>query len=329
MSSPRRATAVGFCLDVDGTLHRSGSVFVETLAHLGFCGALDLDAAERRHRRDVIGTVVEYDAGRRARRRWEGVLRGLDAVAVAGAPPLSDAVVSGLERIHAALPADSDPARRHAQRADGDGLDYRTMQRRALDAYGRLIAGRRPVTVQRAARAVVARHVATDPAVEAGLERLRAAGASVCLVTDAPAHAARAYARELPVAVEGVAGTRYAVDADGRFTGAYDVVDKGAAARRFRRAGEWERLIAAGDAVVDLAMAPSADLFLAVAGEGGLPAALDAPAGPDPPDCELVRVGPDRDLVPALVDALETVTDRPLAAGDAPSVDPESSTEPE
>lgn len=312
MSSPPRATAVGFCLDVDGTLHRSGSVFVETLAHLGFCGELSLDADERRHRRDVIGTAVEYDAGTTARRRWGRVLRGLDALALAGGRPLADAAVSGLERLRAAVSEDGTAPRRRAQRADGDGLDYRTMQRRALDAYGRLIAGRRVEAVERAARAVVARHVETDPDVGTAVERLRAAGASVCLVTDAPAHAARAYARELSVPAGGVAGTRYHVDADGRYTGEYTLVDKGAAARRFRRSGDWERLVAAGDAVVDLPMGSPADLFLAVAGEGGLPAALDEPAGPaPPPTCDVVRVGPDRPVGAALVDALESVTDRP------------------
>ncbi len=313
MSSPRRATAVGFCLDIDGTLHRSGSVFVETLAHLGFCGELSLDADERRHRRNVIGTVLEYDAGPAARRRWVRILRGLDALAVVGGRPLADAAVSGLERLHEAVPDDPATApRRGAQRADGDGLDYRTMQRRALEAYGRLIAGRRAETVERAARGIVTQHVETDPGVETAVERLRAAGASVCLVTDAPAHAARAYASELSVPAARVAGTRYHVDADGRYTGAFTLVDKGAAARRFRRAGDWDRLVAAGDAVVDLPMATAADLFLAVAGEGGLPAALDAPAGPAPPSsCDVVRVGPDRSVGAALVDALETVTDRP------------------
>jgi len=64
--------------------------------------------------------------------------------------------------------------------------------------------------------------------------------------------------------------------------------------------------------VVDLPMATAADLFLAVAGEGGLPAALDAPAGPvAPSSCAVVRVGPGRPFGAALVDALGTVTDRP------------------
>jgi len=318
MVHPTRATDVGFCLDVDGTLHRSGSVFVETLAHLGYCGALDLDETDRQHRREVIETVVEYGAGPDARRRWGRLLTGLDVLAESGGAPLADATVTALERAHTVVRKRRDdlPAGTSAHVADGDaGLDYRTMQRQALDAYGAMIAGRRADTVERAARKVVSTHVETDPVVADAVERLRAAGATVCLVTDAPAHAARAYADVMTGSGNGVAATRYHVDAAGRYTGEYTLVDKDRAVRRLRRIGEWDRLVAGGDAVVDLAMAPSADCFLAVAGEGGLLDALDAPAGPAVPSgCTVVRVDRDRSVGTALLDALERVTDRPVAA---------------
>lgn len=312
---PRRATDVGFCLDVDGTLHRSGSVFVETLARLGYGGALPLEAADRQHRRDVIGTVVEYGAGPESRRRWERIMWALDAVAGRGGEPIAAAAVSAIERGRTLLPdrADRDdgPHRTSAHRADGDeGLDYRTMQREALDAYGRVIEGRRRDAVERAAAATVAAHVSTDPAVAATVERLQAAGATVCLVTDAPGHAARAYADQLTGDPDRVAATRYHVDDDDRYTGEYTIVDKEAAARRFRAAGDWKRLVAAGDSVVDLQMGAVADRFLAVAGEGGLLAALDEPAGPDPPDCEVVRVERDDPLASALWESLSAVADR-------------------
>jgi phosphoserine phosphatase len=315
---PRRATDVGFCLDVDGTLHRSGSVFVETLARLGFDGAMTMGAADRRHRREVIGTVVEYGAGPDSRRRWERIMWALDAVAGRGGEPLAAAAVSAIERGRALLPDrapdDDVQPRTSAHRADGDGgLDYRTMQRRALDAYGRVIEGRRREHVERAARETVAAHVSTDPEVAATVERLQAAGATVCLVTDAPAHAARAYAEQLTGDPARVAATRYHVDDDDRYTGEYTVVDKGAAARTFRASGDWDRLVAAGDAVVDLEMGAEADRFLAVAGEGGLLTALDAPAGPDPPDCEVVRVERDESVAPALWASLAAVADRPAA----------------
>lgn len=314
MDRPRRATNVGYCLDVDGTLHRTGSVFVEMLARLGYDDAMHLDSAERRHRRNVIGTVVEYGAGETARRRWGRLLWALDALAVLGAGGLAGAAVTAVERLRRLAPqgVDREPRGTSAHLADGDGgLDYRRMQRRALDAYGEMIAGRRRRTVERAASEIVGSHVGIDPAVSRAVERVQAAGADVCLITDAPAHAARAYARELTGSEWGVAATRYHVDEDGRYTGEYTMVDKGAASRRLRSEAEWERLIAGGDAAVDLPMAEPADLFLAVEGEGRLLSALDAPAGPSPPaDCAVVRVDRDRHLGPALVDALDRVTDR-------------------
>jgi phosphoserine phosphatase len=166
------------------------------------------------------------------------------------------------------------------------------MREAVLGRYGDFLAGRRVSDVEAAVARVVSRHLAVDGGWARLIDRLRAAGATVHLVTDAPAHVARAYARKLGADPEAVHGTGYPA-ADGRYTGAFDPVDKAAVAAAARPADG--RLVAAGDSAVDLRMRASADLFFAVAGEGDVAAAL---AGLDPAPvtvddfCAAPRVGP-------------------------------------
>ncbi len=51
---------VGLCLDIDGTVYRSSSVFIETLAFLPYADGITLTPAERRHRRTALTAVAEY-----------------------------------------------------------------------------------------------------------------------------------------------------------------------------------------------------------------------------------------------------------------------------
>jgi phosphoserine phosphatase len=300
------APAVGCCLDVDGTLHRSGSVFVETLAFLGYGDTLALDAEARRYRREVIGAVAEYDGGPAKRRRWEWALKVLDALAQVGGKRLAGATLSGLARLHDARSEDRLPE----TAADGGRArhgEYRAMQRRVLDAYGNLLAGMDQETVERAARDAVERHVGVDLCVERAIAVARAeADAEVFLVTDAPVHAARAYADVLFGEPDNAIGTRFAVDDAGRFTGEYELVDKGRAAERLRAERGWEFVVAAGDSAVDLRMASAADAFLAVDGEGDVERALDDPtAAVDLPEsCRVYRVGRGESVGPSLLQAL-------------------------
>jgi len=161
-----------------------------------------------------------------------------------------------------------------------DGTSYPVMRRAVLGEYGAFLAGRRARDVEAAVRRVVVRHLGVDDGWIRLVGRLRSAGAAVHLVTDAPAHVARPYARTVGVDPDAVHATRYRTDGEGRYTGAYDPVDKGVVAREVRAADGVDWLVAAGDSAVDLRMRDAADVFFAVNGEGDLAAEL-ASSRPD------------------------------------------------
>lgn len=161
-----------------------------------------------------------------------------------------------------------------------DGTSYPVMRRAVLGEYGAFLAGRRARDVEAAVRRVVVGQLGVDDGWIRLVGRLRSAGAAVHLVTDAPAHVARPYARTVGVDPDAVHATRYRTDGEGRYTGAYDPVDKGVVAREVRAADGVDWLVAAGDSAVDLRMRDAADVFFAVNGEGDLAAEL-ASSRPD------------------------------------------------
>lgn len=256
---------VALTLDVDGTVHRHGSIFVETLALLPYAGDISLDEADRDILRDVLGSVAAYAGGDRSRRRWLGVLRICDVLAAAGLGRPVARLLAGLVRYRA--------RRASASATAGDASDYREMQRRILDRYGTFLDGRRRDRVQGAFERVIERHLRVDPAVRRVIADLATVvDLDVVLVTDVPTHIARPYAALLGDEID-VVGTDFATS-DGRFTGEYTFVDKGAAVDRLRTERRWGYALAAGDSANDLPMAAAADLLVAVAGRGNLIAEL-------------------------------------------------------
>lgn len=280
---------IGLCLDVDGTVYRSGSVFIETLAFLPYADGFALTSADRRRRRIALRAVADYSGGFAARIKWRCLLTGLDALRVVGAERSSEALLEAVAERRAARATRPGDRSREDAPSISDADAYATMRRTVLSAYGELIRGKRATDVERAVIPVVERRCSVDSEPRATLDRLtRHADADVFLITDAPEHVATAYARNLAEDVQ-VRGTVYETDADGRYTGEFARADKRAAVGRLRAEREWDYVVAAGDAPVDAKMAREANLFLAVAGQGDLSRRLRGT------DTVSLR-GPDRDL---------------------------------
>lgn len=328
MTAPQRAAdplayepgdRLGICLDVDGTVYRSGSVFVETLAYLPYADGVTLTSAERRHRRTALLAVAAYHGGFATRAKWRCVLTGLDALRVVGGNTLFERILATLAR------READDARPDAEtsprpRPTPDPETYRSMRRTVLSAYADLLRGKRRRDVQRAVASLVERRCPVDPRLRTVLDRVtRETDAELCLITDAPDHVATAYADELHGDELRVVGTSYETDAEGRYTGRFESVDKGDAVADLRTDREWDFVVAAGDSAVDASMADAANVFLAVAGQGGIEHRLD---GRDPislrgaeydvrerlgPDRNVVRTPHDEDLASALRTTLSAV----------------------
>ncbi|WP_158855043.1 HAD family phosphatase [Halorhabdus sp. CUG00001] len=248
---------VGLCLDIDGTIHRHGSIFVETLAVLPYASELPLSDADRAAIRNVLGAVADYAGGDRSRDRWLGALRGCDALAAMGLDAIVARVLAKAIRLRARGASRSGPT--------GDGADYRSMQTQVLDAYGQLLRDKRAEQIDDAVTAALGLAVRVDERLQ---ETLRERGVDVVLVTDVPTHVATQYAQLIDDRVR-VVGTDFETR-DGRFTGEYSFVQKGPAVERLRNRRDWDYVIAAGDSASDLPMARAADLFLAVAGRGNV-----------------------------------------------------------
>ena len=296
---------VGLCLDVDGTVHRHGSIFVEALALVPYASDLRIDDTDRASLREVLGAVAAYAGGDRSRRRWLGALRVCDALAAIGFERPVARALAGLIRRR---------AKRASSSSAGNTGDYRAMQRRILDRYGAFLDGRRRERIERAFEQVVTSHLRVDPATSRTLaDFAESVELDVVLVTDVPTHVARPYAGLLGEGVD-VVGTDFET-AEGRFTGDYAFVEKGPAVEALRAERGWDYTLTAGDSGNDLPMAAVADLFLAVDGRGTVREQL--PADYRTVETRAVRSGSlsadtDAVLVPRTVsfaDALRTTMD--------------------
>ncbi|WP_137285396.1 haloacid dehalogenase-like hydrolase [Halorussus salinisoli] len=274
---------IGVCLDIDGTVYRSGSVFIETLAFLPYADSITLSPRERRYRRTALTAVADYHGGLAATAKWQGVLTGLDALRVAGADHLSETILTTLARHQADRPTGREGQTASRTLPASDMGDYQAMRATVLEAYGALLRGKRRADVADAVAEVVASRCPVDAQLRTTLDRLaRHDDTDLYLVTDGPEHIATAYARQVSGAAQ-VIGTAYDVRSE-RYTGNFDRVDKGQTVERLRAAHGWTYIVAAGDAPVDVAMARDANLFLAVDGQSNLSRrqlGLDAVPVPD------------------------------------------------
>lgn len=259
---------VGLCLDVDGTLRRDGSVFLETAVRLP--EVLPLSRSDRRHLRRALGAVGRYRGGRPAELRWRATLSVVDGLRAID-PSLGAAA---LNRI-----ADRRSSAGDRTGDDGPRGSYDRMRRRLLRRYGRALAGHDREAVRAGAAAVLAEHRPIDDGIAGTLGDL---DVEVALVTDMPEHVAAPFA-EVALAREdaAVVGTRYGAEG-GRLVGSFESVDKGAAVADLRERRGWSRTVAVGDTERDLAMAAVADRFVGVGGRGGIRSALEDPVVLDP-----------------------------------------------
>lgn len=275
-ATPRRPAA---CLDLDGTVYPSGSVFVKCLVLHPWYGEVDGPDAARLRR--CVGLVAGYRYGASTGRRVEAALarlqslRDRDRLARGASLRLADGL---LDATFADLPGRlarlAGRDRTGSERWRGAAGTYAEMRDAVLSSYAAFLDGREVAAVERATRAVVDRHAAVDPAWRRLFDRLRAAGVTVYLVTDAPGHVGRAYLARAGGDADRVRATTFSTR-DGRFDGGFEPVGKATAARRLRRTGGHDLLVAAGDSAVDAGMRGAADAFVAVAGEGDVDRALD------------------------------------------------------
>lgn len=296
---------VGVCLDIDGTLYREGSAFVDVLVALPVTAAHPFGSSDRTQFRRAVGVVGRYEGGVTTAWCWRATLRAVEGLRRVTDARTAGRALDGLKRLQAWL-AD----RRASGRSRGD---YETMQKELLEQYGTAIAGHDRTTIQSAVAACLQDLDPVDPETVGVLREATRAGIDVALVTDMPAHVAEQLATAvIDAPVRAVVGTRFGTDRNGRFTGAFEPVDKGIAVSDLREKHGWASVVAAGDTRRDLAMAETADRFLAVAGQGRIRAALADPprldaemAGRsgvrDPP---VASVPPDQSLGAALRVAL-------------------------
>lgn len=264
----------GVCLDIDGTLYRQGSVFVEAIASLAVQSTL-FDPSARTHLRGAVGTVGEFYGGPFTRWRWEQTLRGLEGLrrqsnAQTAARAL-DWLRTARERLDGALPE-----------TDGrvDSAARVAFQQQLLTRYSRALAGQDRADLSGALRSILRDVQPIDRRTGAALSRLANGGADLMLVTDMPSHVAEAFAEaSIDAPVASVNGTTFQTDESGAFTGDYTTIDKGTVVETLVGEREWEYTLAAGDTDRDAAMAPHVDTFLAVAGHGGVRRAIEGLPG--------------------------------------------------
>lgn len=310
---------VGLCLDIDGTVYRSGSVFIETLAFLPYADGITLTPAERRYRRVALTAVAEYHGGFVGKTKWRSVLAGLDGLQAVGCRDLSETLLTMLAQRRSDGQPQRDVSSWSGQMHNSDIDRYREMREAVLGAYGSLLRGRRRTAVVNAVADVVGRRCGVDARLRAILSTLAdRADTDLYLVTDMPDHVATSYARKLR-GVAGIVGVTYDTDDADRYTGGFDRVDKEATVSRLRTEREWDYVLAAGDSPVDLPMAGEVDCFLAVAGQSHLLGRLVRSDTVSPcrsaaslrarlePNRRIVRVPDDTALGPALETTLRAV----------------------
>lgn len=259
---------VGLCLDIDGTLYRGGSVFVEALPWLA--GAAWTQSTDRTHLRAAVAAVMRHYGGPLQEVATRGLLSAVDGLRVLGCNQTAEAALKMLSEL-------SGPN----ANGNGDTELYESREREhlrelLLSEYGAAVADR-PVTIVRRSLATVFHH-RRDGAVPSLPDRLVTTlseiatdDVGVALVTDAPAHVAQAFTEgtaELNDAVS-VVGTQYD-RVDGVFTGDFTRVDKGEVITELADRRGWDWVIAGGDTTRDLAMAQRADRFIAVEGHGDI-----------------------------------------------------------
>lgn len=318
--------AVGIGLDLDGTAYRFGSVSVETIAYLSYTSEMKLTERDRAHLRSALSTVARYGESRPNALRWAVTMRVLDGFQAVGAASLSRRLLARIIDRHTGRVRDAggdrtgDPVRGSSRTITSMGsTSYRTMRRRLLTAYGAFLRGKRATEVERIVEGIVTSRTPVDPRLRTILDRARTeSGAETFLVSDAPEHIARAYARKLTGEPDRVRATAFETDASGRFTGAFESIDKRRALTRLRAEREWEYVVAAGDSAVDARMAAVSNLFVAVRGQGDI-GSRDDDLDPVSPrsvgrlreelcrDRNVIGVGPDEELWRALLTALRAV----------------------
>lgn len=267
-------TQTGLCLDIDGTLYRQGSVFVETVAALSVHSPL-FGPQARASLREAVGIVGEFHGSRFTRWRYERTLRGLavlrrrvGSAAAARAFDWLRAIRERVDGVSGDWERGADPAARAA------------FQQRLLERYARAIAGQDSTHVAEAVRSVLSGLQPIDRGTATALSWLGDRGVDLVLITDMPSHVAEAFAETvIDVPVASVAGTTFRTDESGAFTGDYATIDKGAVVEDLVDDREWAYTLAAGDTERDAAMAPHVDTFLAVAGHGGVRRATEELTG--------------------------------------------------
>lgn len=274
---------IGVCLDIDGTLYRSGSAFVETLIRMPDVPNCSFTATERAQLREALGIVGRYQGGRATAWRWRSSLRLVDVFRALGMTVMAERVLARLLAAQAWL--DSVTPARGGDRTPKGG--YEELRTALLHQYGTVIAGHDSTTVTRGVKSLFQQLKPITPGMPAVCADARQAGVGMALVTNMPEHVAQPYAETiLPGSVQAVVGTDFETDGN-QFTGTFDPVDKRAAVAQLRDRYGWKFVIAAGDTGRDLPMATTADHFIAVSGQGNIRTHLNDPVVLDTDDQSL------------------------------------------
>jgi hypothetical protein len=275
MSESPQKTAL--CLDIDGTLYRDGSVFIESISYLPFVQSGHWSPTDRRMLRRAVGLVGGYYGNIWTEKRWQMTLRVVDILQRTGNNKLALSLLDTLRELQARL--NSVITSEYSLNSPSTG-NYNEMRISLLNKYAKAITTHHRADVRTAVENAISRCTLIDDTTATALEDITTSLSSseLVLITDMPTLIAEMFASEAIAApVETVVATKFETDQRNRFTGEFQSINKSKMIKVLNKRYNWDRVIAAGDTVRDLEMQSTADQFIAVSGQGRIDEHLQEP----------------------------------------------------
>lgn len=270
-------TTTALCLDIDGTLYRGGSVFIESISYLPFVQSGHWSPTDRRILRQAVGLVGRYYGNPWTEKRWRITLRTVDLLQRLGDGELALSLLDTLREVQTQINTVIDPKYTFNSPSTNS---YDEMRISLLKKYAKAITTHRRGELRTAMKQALSRFALIDNPTAAALEDITTSTSSVelVLITDMPATIANIFAsKAIEVPIQVVVATKFETDQTGRFTGDFDSINKSRMLTALDEQHNWDHVIAAGDTVRDLRMQSTADQFIAVSGQGRINEHLQEP----------------------------------------------------
>lgn len=275
MSKSDSKTAL--CLDIDGTLYRGGSVFIESLSYLPFVQSGHWSPTDRHVLRQAIGLVGRYYGNAWTEKRWQITLRIVDLLQRIGTDEIALSSLDTLREFQTQLNSVIDPEYTFNSPS---ASDYDEMRISLLTTYAKAITTHHQSELRTAINDIISRCTLIDKTTATALEDISTSSSSldIILITDMPTTIAETFASEaIEAPIQTTVATRFETDQTERFTGEFHSINKSEMLTTLDEQHDWDRIVAAGDTVRDLRMRSIADRFIAVSGQGQINEYLQKP----------------------------------------------------